>query len=162
VAKLMFEFWRNLLEAGGDIGDGPRRVRADHERLWRTQLKSAFPGGRLEAASQSAQFTRSWTLGVVMNVHALRNRAAHHEPLVNGFPLPGEQRRLSADQGHQACLQLARLLDRDLAAWLVTNSQMARHLPRDPARRHTPSAATAAAVIAGPLSVAAPVDLTIA
>ena len=72
---------------------------------------------------------------MVKQVHALRNRAAHHEPLVNGFPLPGEQRRLSPTQGHQACLQLARLLDRDLATWLTANSQMARQLPLDPALR---------------------------
>lgn len=139
-AQLMFGFWRNLLEAGGDIGDGPRKTRADYETLWRTGLKNAFPGGRLQARDHGAQFTRTWTLSVIKDVHALRNRAAHHEPLVNGFPLPGEQRRLTATQGHQACLQLARLLDRDLATWLEANSRMARELPRDPAQRRPPRA----------------------
>ena len=75
---------------------------------------------------------------MVKQVHALRNRATHHEPVVNGFPLPGEQRCLSAAQGHQACLQLARLLDRDLATWLSAHSQMARQLPREPALQRRP------------------------
>ncbi|WP_432489325.1 hypothetical protein [Kineococcus sp. SYSU DK018] len=135
VAQLMFGFWRNLLEAGGDIGEDPRKVRADYERLWRAQVKNAFPGGRPQACERGAQFTHTWTLAVIKDVHDLRNRAAHHEPLVNGFPLPGEQRRLSAAEGHQACLQLARLLDRDPATWLEANSHMSRQLPRDPALR---------------------------
>lgn len=78
------------------------------------------------------QFTRTWTLSVVKEVHAPRNRAAHHEPLVNGFPMPGQQRRLSGIQGHQACMRLASTLDRDLATWLAGNSHMARVLPTHP------------------------------
>ena len=36
--------------------------------------------------------------------------------LMFGFPMPGENRRLSVEDGHQACLRLARVLDRDLAS----------------------------------------------
>lgn len=132
VAQLMFGFWRNLLETGGAVGEGPRRTTANYEDLWRAELHGAFPGGRAVATAQSAHFTRTWTLTVVKEVHALRNRAAHHEPLVNGFPMPGENRRLTGDQGHQACLRLAALIDRDLAGWLAGNSHMARVLPTRP------------------------------
>lgn len=132
VAQLMFGFWRGLLEQGGHHGDGPLRVRRLYEDLWRAGMHRAFPGGRAEAAGAGQRWTRTWTLGVVTPVHALRNRAAHHEPLVNGFPMPGEDRRLSVEQGHQACLGLARVLDRDLASWLREHSQLAERLARRP------------------------------
>lgn len=132
VAQLMFGFWRDLLEAGGAAGEGPRRTTTSYEDLWRQQIRTAFPGGRAIAGKENAQFTRSWTLGVVKEVHALRNRSAHHEPLINGFPMPGESRRLTAEQGHLACLKLASILDRDLATWLTSNSHMARVLPNRP------------------------------
>lgn len=134
VAQLMFGFWRNLLEVGGSYGAGPRKQQADYETLWVREISRAFPGGSAEARAEGprARFTRAWTLSVVKEVHALRNRAAHHEPLVNGFPMPGEQRRLTAQQGLDACLKLSRLLDRDFAAWLAGNSRL-----RD-ALSHTP------------------------
>lgn len=132
VAQLMFGFWRDLLEQGGHHGEGPLRVRRSYEDLWRAGMHRAFPGGRVEAASVGQRSTRTWTLGVVNPVIALRNRAAHHEPLVNGFPLPGESRRLSVQDGHQACLRLARILDRDLASWLQTHSQLAERLAQRP------------------------------
>ena len=128
----MFGFWRNLLEAGGFVGEGPRRTAVSYEDLWRAELWAAFPGGRAVAAARGVHFTRNSTLNVVKEVHALRNRAAHHEPLINGFPMPGESRRLTGEQGHRACLDLAALLDRNLASWLARNSQMARVLPSRP------------------------------
>ncbi|HVY11459.1 MAG TPA: hypothetical protein VHB18_15065, partial [Mycobacteriales bacterium] len=45
VAQLMFGFWRNLLEAGGDVGAGPLKRRVHYEDLWRAGLQRAFPGG---------------------------------------------------------------------------------------------------------------------
>ena len=132
VAQLMFGFWRGLLERGGHHGDGPLRVRRSYEDLWRGRMHRAFPGARAEAAGAGERFTRTWTLWVVSPVHVLRNRAAHHEPLVNGFPMPGENRRLSVEDGHQVCLKLARVLDRDLASWLEDHSQLADRLARRP------------------------------
>ncbi|MCU1480293.1 MAG: hypothetical protein JWQ19_1079 [Subtercola sp.] len=126
VSQLMFGFWRNLLESGGYIGRLPMRYSVNYEGLWRTALALAFPGGRHEARQSGDQFTRSWTLGVVAVVHATRNRAAHHEPLVNGFPLPGQQQRaggrISSSQAHAQCLRLARMIDRDLAEWMESDS----------------------------------------
>ena len=95
-------------------------------------LHRASPRARAEAAGAGQRSTRTWTLGVVSPVHAPRNRAAHHELLVNGFPVPGESRRLSVEQGHRACLRLARVLDRDLASWLGDHSQLADRLARRP------------------------------
>lgn len=132
VAHLMFGFWRDLLEASDFVGEGPRRTKVLYDELWVAGLHRAFPGGKAVASAAGQKFTRSWTLGAVQEVHALRNRVAHHEPLVNGFPLPGVNRRLTGEQGHAACLQLAALLDRDLAAWLTLNSHMAAVLAQQP------------------------------
>lgn len=132
VAQLMFGFWRNLLEAGGDVGKGPLKRSVSYEDLWRTELHAAFPGGRSVAAAAGRQFTRTWTLAVVKDVHALRNRAAHHEPILSGIPLPGENRRITIADGHASCLKLAEMLDRDLADWLRLNSQLTAALKAEP------------------------------
>jgi hypothetical protein len=124
VAQLMFGFWRNLLESGGVVGAGPLKRTVNYEDLWRSDLHLAFRGGRAVAKGEGSQFTRTWTLDIVKNVHALRNRAAHHEPLLNGIPIPGENRRITAADGSAACFMLARLLDRDLASWLSSNSRL--------------------------------------
>lgn len=132
VAQLTFGFWRDLLEAGGSVRQGPLKLQTDYEDLWRRELHLAFPGGRQEAASAGNRFTRTWMRDVVRQVHALRNRAAHHEPLVRGFPMPGENRRLTAQQGLDSCHQLARSLDRDLASWLAAHSRTASVLATKP------------------------------
>jgi hypothetical protein len=132
VAQLMVGFWRNLLEAGGDSGKGPLKKSVSYEDLWRSEMHTAFPGGRAIAASENTQFTRTWTLGVIKDVHAVRNRAAHHEPMLTGIPLPGENRRISIAQGHSSCLKLAGMLDRDLAKWLALNSRLAEAIADEP------------------------------
>lgn len=149
VAQFSFGFWRDLLEAGGAAGYGPRETKADYEALWRGHMSNAFPGGRAIARSQNKPYTRASTLDVVKKIHALRNRVAHHEPLVNGFPLPGEQtsraggnrpKRLTARDGHEACLALAGMLDRHLHNWLTVNSQMAPLLTSQPGTAPPPPA----------------------
>lgn len=146
IAHCMFGFWTNLLDSGDHIGRSPRKLRANYEDLWKV-FKNAFPGGRLEAKSQrdalrkkpmlsntaSAQkhraqelretvFTRSWVHGICKNVNDLRNRVAHHEPLITGFPLNGKSQRMSAEEAHEQCRLLARIIDRRLAGWLDANS----------------------------------------
>jgi hypothetical protein len=127
VAQLMLGFWRDLLETGGKIdGKTPREQNADYEKMWRDGLKDAFPGGRIIARSRSEQFSRTWMLDLVQKVHALRNRASHHEPLINGVKMPGQHgRRITAAEAHESCVLLARVLDRDLGTWFARNSRMA-------------------------------------
>lgn len=84
----------------------------------------------VEARKSNGTASREWVHARVKEVHALRNRISHHEPLVNGFPLPGQMDenqtplRLTAEQGHEACMRLARMLDIHLADWLATNSRV--------------------------------------
>ena len=82
--------------------------------LWRASLRHAFPGGRAIAKMAGQRFTRTWTLVVVKDVHALGNRAAHHEPLLDGLPLPGAQRRITT-AGLTSYVRLASLIDGDIA-----------------------------------------------
>ncbi|MFJ2621228.1 hypothetical protein [Glutamicibacter sp. NPDC087344] len=132
VSHLMFGFWRDLLSSGGYVGREPQRFQMDYEELWRTALHGAFPGGKVAAATEGAHFTRTWTLETVTIVHAARNRAAHHEPFISGFPLPGQHARLGAQQAHEAILKLAGLLDRDSASALLVTSSVPSLLASKP------------------------------
>lgn len=148
----MFGFWTNLLDAGGHVGKAPRRTAADYDLLWHAALKRAFPGGRAEAraerqrllaastrdpeaapAARHANFTRPWVHGICKNVNELRNRVAHHEPVIEGLPLNGQNRRMTAAEAHRQCRILARMLDRDLAAWMDVHSTVPRVLDARPA-----------------------------
>lgn len=124
VAQCMFGFWRGLLDKGDHIGKGPRRIRCDYEVLWRGVLDKAFPGGRVQAEKDGERWNRTYALTVVSRVNDLRNRVAHHEPLINGFPLSGQRVRLSAQDAHEDCLHLAAMLDRELNALLRSTSRV--------------------------------------
>jgi len=136
VARLTLGFWVNLLDAGGLIGRPPQRWKADYETLWRSGLSSAFRGGSTEAAKTGERFTRSWTHSLALTVQAVRNRAAHHEPLLTGIPLPGQRQalvsRISVTDGQDTYRRLLRMIDRDLEAWLVSNSTVMTILTRRP------------------------------
>jgi hypothetical protein len=137
VARCMFGFWANLLDGGGHVGQEPRRRKVDYEALWRSVLSAAFKGGRVEARLEHARYTRPWAHRAVVVVNLLRNRIAHHEPLINGFPLPGQRgARLSAAEGHEACRRLARMIDRDLASWLDRHSGVPALLASRPSISH--------------------------
>lgn len=124
VAQCMFGFWRGLLDKGDHAGKAPRRVRCDYEVLWRGVLDKAFPGGRAQARADRQRWNREYALAVVTRVNELRNRVAHHEPLVNGLPLSGRQIRLSAQEAYDDTLRLAAMLDRDLHSFLLVRSQV--------------------------------------
>lgn len=132
VAQCMFGFWRGLLDKGDHAGKDPRRVRCDYEVLWRGVLDKAFPGGRVQARADGKRWNREYALAVVSRVNELRNRVAHHEPLVNGFPLPGQQARLSAQAAHEDTMRLAALLDRDLHSLIQSRSQVPALLTNKP------------------------------
>lgn len=136
VAQLMLGFWVDLLDSGGTVGREPQQWDVHYDDLWRAGLARAFPGGRVEASALGARFSRSWTHQQVRTVQALRNRAAHHEPLVNGVPLPGQRQsgrpRISVREGHQACLLVLRMIDRDLGDWAYEQSRVPTELARRP------------------------------
>lgn len=122
VAQCTLGFWRGLLDKGDHSGHAPRRVRCDYEMIWRGVLSKAFPGGRAQARADGERWQRTYALAVVSRVNALRNRIAHHEPLIAGVPLPGTGERRSAFQAHEDCLRLAAMIDRNLHSIVETAS----------------------------------------
>lgn len=145
VANCMFGFWTNLLDQGGYTGIGPRRRQITYDDNWPALLK-AFPGGRIEAKLQRRNnpaianeitFSRAWVFQVCKRVNDIRNRVAHHEPVINGFPLKGQSSngsviRLTPSEAHDEILSLARMLDRDMAEWLRVNSAVPRVFAQKP------------------------------
>jgi hypothetical protein len=135
IAQLMFGFWPELLEAGGviDKNKSTERTANYEDDLWRAGLSKAFPGGRLVASHRGEKFDSTWMHTVIKRVHALRNRAGHHESLYKGITMPGQQGlRITVEEAHEACILLAKCVDRDLGTWFEKNSQMAKCIPLRP------------------------------
>lgn len=140
LASCMFGTWVAMLDVGGTTGlEGPCG-RASHDEVWtRDVLIRAFPGANKEAGTADrTKLDRAWVHEQVREVHVLRNRIAHHESLINGYPIPGTNDetstpvRRSAQDGHAACIRLARMIDRDLALFLDSSSTVADTLAQDP------------------------------
>ena len=140
IASCMFGTWTSALDAGGAAGPaiGPCTI-ANHDDVWtRDVLLSAFPAARKIAGSEREQLTRHWVYQQVREVHVLRNRVAHHESLINGYPIPGTGSenstpvRRKADEGARACDQLAKMIDTKLAEFIDTNSEVNVVLGLDP------------------------------
>jgi hypothetical protein len=124
VASLTFGFWANLLSRGSySRGEAPfDGKRSYDELLWRPSLHNAFPG---------SGGSRSEVLSVVTDVRHVRNRIAHHKPVLWGISLPGQLdkstgrvRRLDVSEAHEATLVLASYLDAQLADWLRAESRV--------------------------------------
>lgn len=130
LAASMFRTWSNLFDKGGPSGHPAPRDRADHDFIWTEQaLKSVFPGAARIAGRAGAKSDREWTHRQIKEVHVLRNRIAHHESLIDGYPLPGQEptensepAKRSATEGLNACRTLAKMIDANLARFLSENS----------------------------------------
>jgi hypothetical protein len=128
IAAVSLGFWVRLLGRGGHrTVDGARRRRIYDTLLWRTALSDAF--------SADPPITRTSVESAARTVQVIRNRIAHHEPLIWGIPIA--DRRLALHDGHAAVLDLARMLDPGFGSWLRDTS------PVSPIIERCPIAATA-------------------
>ncbi|MFJ2544398.1 hypothetical protein [Microbacterium sp. NPDC087589] len=103
VAEVSFGAWGDLLQRGGtSSGTGGSLVgRADYEvALW---------DGRLDAVFAHVGPTMTAASNVVKRVKWLRNRVAHHEPIVFGIHQPGDQDRLHNQRRQEPLNALADL-----------------------------------------------------
>jgi hypothetical protein len=91
---------------------GRRRYRLSWPSLWRPALHHAFPAGT------SRPYVDSW----VGELHAIRNRVAHHEPLI----------AFDVQKAHRSLSDIAALLSPDLAAHLQARSHLTRLLGERP------------------------------
>ncbi len=142
LASCMFGTWTSALDAGGVTGLPQPAHTIDHDIIWtRPALLRAFPGAAAIAGTQRAQLTRTWVHDHVRDVGLLRNRIAHHESLINGYPVPGTgstttpPTRHTIDHGLTACQTLAKMIDRDLATLIAQESTVTTVLAADP-RHH--------------------------
>ena len=128
VAELMFGFWLGLLDEGGRAATPGPATRVRYETLWRSTLHRAYPGAKPAARAAGTRASRSWVHSQVAIVSALRNRVAHHEPLINGISLPGQADasgravRISTVDAHTVCITVASMIDRDLGGWISQTS----------------------------------------
>lgn len=135
----MFGTWLSALDAGGATGvEGPCSW-SNHDLVWtRDVLLSAFPGAAKIAGSLRVQLNRPWVWHQVREVQTLRNRLAHHESLINGYPVPGtggnsgNPERRTAQEGVEACRRLGQMLDASLAELIKSHSQVDDVLAADP------------------------------
>lgn len=125
VAASMFRTWTNMLDKGGASGLPAPFERADHDRIWTSRaLLKVFPGAKTVSRAKDPSFenrglNREWVYSRVFLVRQIRNRIAHHESLApNGVPITGTELRLTPRQCHEACQDLAEMLDRELANYL--------------------------------------------
>ncbi|HAF71883.1 MAG TPA: hypothetical protein DCL06_02035 [Corynebacterium variabile] len=86
ISTCMFGLWVSILDSGGGTGLPEPRDLARHDEIRdRELLFAAFPGGQLVATAErgaAGTLTRSWIHEQVRKIHPLRNRVAHHEPLI--------------------------------------------------------------------------------
>ncbi len=90
IAQLTFGFWRYLTSSAHEI------------TLWRPALNHAYPAG----TSRPYADTR------IGRLHELRNRVAHHEPLLG----------LAAPKLHLDLVEIATLLDPQLGSYITEHS----------------------------------------
>lgn len=129
LAQLPFDFWVHLLETGDYTGEKPYRQRRSYdELLWKPALHRAFPhsGGR-----------RTDVHAVAHRVYALRNRVAHHEPLIAGVRMPGAARGTpnayrSPREIHSDIVTLLCWISEPVGDWLATHSRTPDLLDRCP------------------------------
>lgn len=99
VASMSLGFWVRLLGRGGHI-DGGRK--ADYDRtLWRPALCKAFPGRSRRTVQRRLDRLRQ-----------LRNRIAHHEPLL--------ERDLEKD--YESLLEAVGWISADVRTWIEAHS----------------------------------------
>ncbi|WP_433168443.1 hypothetical protein [Kribbella sp. CA-247076] len=101
IAELTFGFWRFLSSS------------AHEKTVWVPFLHRAYPPGTDRKRDVDSN---------VATLNRLRNRVAHHEPLI-GENLPRETAKVSA---------LAGLLDRELGAYVAATSEVAGLLVKRP------------------------------
>lgn len=119
VAQMMFGAWTGLLDAGGALSDASGAQLADYEQLlWSTALTNAF------TSPTSVALERRDVHSLAQTVHWARNRINHCEPLVFGFPQPGQstvsgvQARKTPARVLKDAQQLLLLLNPDVSAWM--------------------------------------------
>jgi len=104
IAELTLGTWVRLLSLGGHSALG-RSIDYDR-RLWRPALRRGFATGELNARGQPRRPTRKDVHARAEAFQRLRNRCAHHEPIIDGIKRPGTSTMVQLDEVWNDCIEL--------------------------------------------------------
>ena len=113
VADTTLGVWVHLLGRGGHSALG-RAI--DYEaRLWRPALRFGFSRGTLTPSGRERRPTRAEVHQRAALFQRLRNRAVHHEPILNGVQIPGSTTVVALSDVWGQSLELLAWMSPDLA-----------------------------------------------
>lgn len=117
VSDLSLGFWAGLFQKGGPASFDPS-IRVRHsETLWSPVLSNLFANERPE---------RKYIAALTLKISYLRNRMAHHEPILFGISQPGSKKndkqiKQEPINAYGDLIQLATMLDMTLGNFLLEN-----------------------------------------
>jgi len=113
VADTTLGVWVHLLGRGGHSALG-RTI--DYETtLWRPALRFGFSTGTFTPSGRERRPTRADVHHRAALFQRLRNRVAHHEPILNGITAPGTSTRVPLREVWDLSIELLRWISPDLA-----------------------------------------------
>jgi len=104
VSELSLGTWVALLSRGGHSSLG-RSIDYDR-RLWRPALRRGFATGELNNDGEARRPTREDVHRRAETFQKLRNRCAHHEPIIDGIKTPGTSTMVQLDDVWNGCVEL--------------------------------------------------------
>jgi hypothetical protein len=129
VADLTLGTWVHLLGRGGHSALGRS---LDYDRnLWRPGLRLGFATGSTTPKGRIRRPRREDVEDRVSNLHRLRNRAAHHEPIFNGIRARGTNHLVTLQEVWDGAIELLRWMSPEMAA-IHTTSTLATVLAARP------------------------------
>jgi len=130
IADTTLGVWVLLLGRGGNSALG-RAI--DYEtKLWRPTLRFGFSKGTLTRSGRERRPTRAEVHKRAALFQRLRNRVAHHEPILNGIQTPGSNTIVSLSDVWKQSLELLGWMSPDLANLHRSHSSMPEILNHRP------------------------------
>lgn len=130
VADLTLGTWVMLVSRGGTSALGKA---IDYEsNLWRPALRFGFATGSVTPTGRKRRPTRDAVHYRAANFQRLRNRAAHHEPIMDGILVPGTTMRMSLLEVWQQTVELLSWMSPDLASHHTAESALPAALTTRP------------------------------
>lgn len=114
IAETNLGVWVSLLGRGGRTQSG--QAVSYETRLWRPALRHGFAKFATAPTKGARQPSRLDVHRRARVLQRLRNRVAHHEPIFNGVPIPGEQGRVSLAQAWVDTVELLEWMSPGLAS----------------------------------------------
>jgi hypothetical protein len=111
IAELSFGFWTSLL------GNGRKGANNYEVTLWRNALYKSFPNRPPKG------FNRKFANREFTSIRELRNRIAHHEPIVHNYDVLLEYYKI---------LDAISWMCKDTALWVSSNSRLLELLAAKP------------------------------